>query len=79
MLNSSSTECDDCVGLRPYSTPRHASNNTANRVRREKTLIDPLPPYDGSLDINSNYTGFVEILGKQNMYSSMLDFHVQYF
>lgn len=27
-------------------------------------MVDPLPPYDGSLDIDSNYTGFVEILGE---------------
>lgn len=25
---------------------------------------DSLPVYDGQLDMNSNYTGFVEVIGK---------------
>ncbi|VEN39033.1 unnamed protein product [Callosobruchus maculatus] len=65
--SSSNSQCDECIGLRPYNTPRvEKSNvkkdNTSNRVRREDILSDPLPPYDGSLDINSNYTGFVEVI-----------------
>ncbi|CAH0562390.1 unnamed protein product [Brassicogethes aeneus] len=68
VFNSSNTECDECIGLRPYNTPREekinkVTNNTANRVRRQnEKLDDPLPPYDGNLDISSNYTAFVEII-----------------
>lgn len=68
MFNTSNSECDECIGLRPYSSPTDVTNDTANRVRREEELLDPLPPYDGTLDINSNYTGFVEVLGKQIWY-----------
>ena len=80
VFNSSGSDCDNCIGLRPYNTPREEKekdkekhkdqheNKTlgdmANRVRRNDILSDPLPPYDGNLDINSNYTGFVEIIGK---------------
>lgn len=37
-----------------------------NRLRKRslKQEIDYVAPYDGSLDINSNYTGFVEIVGE---------------
>lgn len=65
VYNVNDTHCDECIGLRPYNTPRETKllNNTANRVRRNQDLLDPLPPYDGTLDINSNYTGFVEIIG----------------
>lgn len=68
VFNLTSNQCDECIGLRPYSTPREIkkeenSNNTANRVKREERLSDPLPPFDGTLDISSNYTGFVEIIG----------------
>ncbi|KAK9890199.1 hypothetical protein WA026_010310 [Henosepilachna vigintioctopunctata] len=72
VYNSTTSDCDRCIGLRPYSTPRYmmpintntttnTSNATINRPRRND-LVDPLPPCDGSLDIDSNYTGFVEIL-----------------
>ncbi|XP_060537066.1 tyrosine-protein phosphatase 69D [Cylas formicarius] len=86
VFNISSTDCDKCIGLRPYNTPRREKpfNKTAgsisNRVRRNDVLSDPLPPCDGKLDINSNYTGFVEIIvhGTGNPkylvgYSSYLD------
>jgi protein-tyrosine phosphatase len=71
VYNLSSSQCDECIGLRPYSTPRetkHGNNNNnssdiANRVKRDDKLTDPLPPFDGTLDISSNYTGFVEIIG----------------
>lgn len=64
-----STECDECIGLRPYNTPKEDKvlNNSnginANRVRRNDLL--PLSPYDGNLDIYSNYTGFIEIVGER--------------
>ncbi|XP_044765827.1 tyrosine-protein phosphatase 69D [Coccinella septempunctata] len=73
VYNFSGSECDKCIGLRPYSTPRKVatsasnvtsnttSNETVERVRRND-LVDPLPPYDGILDVDSNYTGFIEIL-----------------
>lgn len=65
VVNTSTSSCDECIGLRPYYSPRKASNTTLNRVRREDDLLEkPLPPFDGPLDINSNYTGFVEIIGK---------------
>lgn len=75
VFNSSNSGCDECIGLRPYNTPREEKMKTkhenrtavgdmANRVRRNEMLSDPLPPYDGILDINSNYTGFVEIIGE---------------
>lgn len=85
MFNSSNTECDECIGLRPYNTPRvdkdrKLNKSISNRVRRDDILSDPLPPYDGNLDINSNYTGFVEIIVHANSdplymaaYSSYLD------
>lgn len=68
VFNSTNTDCDECIGLRPYNTPRVEKekllNKTlSNRVRRDDVLSDPLPPYDGTLDINSNYTGFVEMIG----------------
>ncbi|XP_018330947.1 tyrosine-protein phosphatase 69D isoform X2 [Agrilus planipennis] len=55
--------CRECIGLRPYSSPKEfTTNKSSNRVRRNVSLpIDPLDPYDGSLNIGSNYTGFVEI------------------
>lgn len=76
VFNSSNTDCDNCIGLRPYNTPREEKDkdkeklqpqnkslsDMANRVRRNEILTDPLPPFDGNLDINSNYTGFVEII-----------------
>lgn len=35
------------------------------KIRRSlKPEIDYVPPFDGSLDISSNYTGFVEVVGK---------------
>ncbi|XP_049820439.1 tyrosine-protein phosphatase 69D isoform X3 [Aethina tumida] len=68
VFNSSNSECDKCIGLRPYNTPREEKVNkggnstaAANRVRRNDRL-DPLPPFDGGLDISSNYTAFVEII-----------------
>ncbi|KRT79270.1 hypothetical protein AMK59_7578 [Oryctes borbonicus] len=67
VLNLTNSICEECIGLRPYSgfggeKNVHLNNSTINRARRENILTDPLPPYDGILDINSNYTGFVEIL-----------------
>ncbi|CAH1103184.1 unnamed protein product [Psylliodes chrysocephalus] len=66
VYNTSNSQCDECIGLRPYNTPREEkiknATNLANRVRRNEILTDPLLPYDGNLDINSNYTGFVEII-----------------
>ncbi|XP_072401913.1 tyrosine-protein phosphatase 69D isoform X2 [Diabrotica undecimpunctata] len=66
VYNISSSQCDECIGLRPFNTPREEkiknSTNLANRVRRNEVLLDPFPPCDGTLDINSNYTGFVEII-----------------
>ncbi|XP_044257494.1 tyrosine-protein phosphatase 69D isoform X1 [Tribolium madens] len=66
VFNLTSNQCDECIGLRPYNTPREIKkddiNSTVNRVRREERLSDPLPPFDGTLDISSNYTGFVEII-----------------
>ncbi|XP_066158731.1 tyrosine-protein phosphatase 69D isoform X1 [Euwallacea fornicatus] len=90
VLNISSSECDQCIGLRPYNTPREdkqkdkmlnkTAGDIANRVRRDEMLSDPLPPCDGNLDINSNYTGFVEIIVHRNSdpiflaaYSNYLD------
>ncbi|CAH1153419.1 unnamed protein product [Phaedon cochleariae] len=84
VYNTTNTECDECIGLRPYNTPREEkiknATNLANRVRRNEILSDPLPPYDGNLDINSNYTGFVEVIVHGNTrpiflaaYSSYLD------
>lgn len=81
VFNSTSSLCDECIGLRPYSSPRHVSspsnaipnvtsNEIINRIRRSD-LVDPLPPYDGSLDITSNYTGFVEILVKGYGYNPL--------
>lgn len=65
VFNSSNSPCDDCIGLRPYYFPRdYTSNITSNRVKTVVDLPEPLPPYDGSLDINSNYTGFIEVIGK---------------
>nr|XP_023023889.1 tyrosine-protein phosphatase 69D isoform X2 [Leptinotarsa decemlineata] len=73
VYNSSNSQCDECIGLRPYNTPReekikNTSSNLVNRIRRNEIL--PLPPYDGNLDINSNYTGFVEVIvhGKAKPY-----------
>ena len=67
VYNLSNTQCDECVGLRPYTSYKELkfdnSNDTANRVKREERY-DPLPPHDGTLDINSNYTGFIEVVGK---------------
>ncbi|CAG9828512.1 unnamed protein product [Diabrotica balteata] len=66
VYNISSSQCDECIGLRPFNTPREEkiknSTNLANRVRRNEVLLDPFPPCDGTLDINSNYTGFIEII-----------------
>ncbi|XP_076262498.1 protein tyrosine phosphatase 69D isoform X2 [Rhynchophorus ferrugineus] len=85
VFNSTNTDCDECIGLRPYNTPRvekekFLNKTLSNRVRRDDVLSDPLPPYDGTLDINSNYTGFVEMIvhdspNKTYMaaYSSYLD------
>lgn len=90
VLNVSSSECNQCIGLRPYNTPREekskgkqqnkTAGDIANRVRRDEMLTDPLPPFDGNLDINSNYTGFVEIIVRGNpepiilaAYSNYLD------
>ncbi|XP_063928100.1 tyrosine-protein phosphatase 69D isoform X2 [Zophobas morio] len=65
VYNLSNTQCDECVGLRPYTSYKELkfdnSNDTANRVKREERY-DPLPPHDGTLDINSNYTGFIEVV-----------------
>lgn len=63
VVNTSASPCDQCVGLRPYSTPDSTVNYTVNRSRRNDNE-EPLPPYDGGLDMNSNYTAFIEILGK---------------
>lgn len=39
-----------------------------DRLRRNSIYdLDFVPPFDGSLDIASNYTGFVEIVGKRNL------------
>lgn len=61
------SECDDCIGLRPYYNPKSVvkvnKSIDTNRVRRHQALPEPLPPYDGYLDMSSNYTGFVEIIG----------------
>lgn len=66
--NSTNTDCDECIGLRPYSYPKEERSNKSNSTITPKVtnevLSEPLPPYDGSLDINSNYTGFVEIIGE---------------
>lgn len=64
VYNISNSLCDECVGLRPYSAPRkQRSSYIVDRYKRnDPDLIDPLPPYDGNLDIGSNYTGFVEIV-----------------
>lgn len=69
VLNLTNSICEECIGLRPYSNfdgekNAHLNNSTINRARRENIQTDTLPPHDGILDINSNYTGFVEILGK---------------
>ena len=69
VFNSSSSVCVDCVGLRPYvyrneQKNYYLNNTTVNRVRRQGILSDLLPPHDGALDNNSNYTGFIEIVGK---------------
>ncbi|XP_031337800.1 tyrosine-protein phosphatase 69D [Photinus pyralis] len=58
VYNVSSSLCDECVGLRPYSLPRR-QRSTDNK---HEDLISPLPPYDGNLDMGSNYTGFIEIV-----------------
>lgn len=63
VVNTSTSPCDQCVGLRPYSTPDSVVNYTVNRSRRNDNE-EPLPPYDGSLDLNSNYTAFIEIVGE---------------
>lgn len=63
VVNTSSSPCDECVGLRPYSTPESVVNYTVNRSRRNNDE-EPLPPYDGILDVDSNYTGFIEIVGE---------------
>ncbi|XP_048526758.1 tyrosine-protein phosphatase 69D isoform X2 [Dendroctonus ponderosae] len=91
VFNTTNSGCDECIGLRPYNSPREdkiktkhenktAAGDMANRVRRNEMLSDPLPPYDGILDINSNYTGFVEIIVHGNSdpiilaaYSNYLD------
>ncbi|KAF5281454.1 hypothetical protein FQR65_LT14688 [Abscondita terminalis] len=57
VYNVSNSLCDECIGLRPYSLPRKQRS-----AEKNEDLIDPLPPYDGNLDIGSNYTGFVEIV-----------------
>lgn len=66
--NSSNTECDECIGLRPYTYPREERSNKSNSTVAPKItneiLTEPLLPYDGNLDISSNYTGFVEIIGE---------------
>lgn len=67
VYNVTNSSCDDCIGLRPYSFKEEVpvSNVSSNRVRRnDATLYDPLPPQDGNLDVDSNYTGFVEIIGE---------------
>lgn len=68
VYNSSNTECDECIGLRPYTYPKEERSNKSNSTVAPKNfnevLSEPLPPYDGNLDISSNYTGFVEIMGK---------------
>lgn len=55
------------MGLRPYYNPKSvvsvSKNISTNRVRRQQSLPEPLAPYDGNLDINSNYTAFIEIIG----------------
>lgn len=63
MVNTSASPCDECVGLRPYSAPDNLMNYTVNRSRRND-YEEPLPPHDGTLDMNSNYTAFIEIVGK---------------
>ncbi|KAL1493162.1 hypothetical protein ABEB36_011272 [Hypothenemus hampei] len=88
VYNSSNNDCDECIGLRPYNTPRQDKvkeklhNKTvgdgANRVRRNEVLSDPLPPYDGSLDINSNYTGFIEIIVRDDSNPTMLAAYSNY-
>ncbi|XP_050313580.1 tyrosine-protein phosphatase 69D isoform X2 [Anthonomus grandis grandis] len=72
VFNTTNSECDQCIGLRPYNTPKEdkikernqnkTQGDISNRVRRDEMLSDPLPPNDGNLDISSNYTGFVEII-----------------
>lgn len=68
VYNTTISPCDECVGLRPYYNIKSVINTnkniSTNRVKRQQNLPEPLPPYDGNLDINSNYTGFVEIIGK---------------
>lgn len=66
VYNTSNSLCDECIGLRPYSSPRRQQSfNDINRPKRDyNDLTDPLPPYDGNLDMGSNYTGFVEIVSK---------------
>ncbi|XP_017783668.1 PREDICTED: tyrosine-protein phosphatase 69D isoform X2 [Nicrophorus vespilloides] len=69
VYNVSNMPCSGCIGLRPYSNPKehkeashtNASAIETNRVRRT-ILADPLPPYDGNLDSNSNYTSFIEVV-----------------
>nr|XP_022914694.1 tyrosine-protein phosphatase 69D [Onthophagus taurus] len=68
VYNFTSSLCDKCIGLRPYTLRKkdrnsYSNNTTVNRTRRfTNSLPQPLPPHDGLLDINSNYTGFVEII-----------------
>lgn len=66
--NSSNTECDECIGLRPYTYPKEERSNKSNSTIAPKisneVVSEPLPPYDGNLDLNSNYTGFIEIIGE---------------
>ncbi|KAJ8982827.1 hypothetical protein NQ317_010448 [Molorchus minor] len=83
VFNSTNTECDECIGLRPYNMPKEEkvnknSSNLANRVRRNEILSDPLPPYDGNLDINSNYTGFVEIMVRGSSKSIIMAAYTNY-
>ncbi|CAG9763906.1 unnamed protein product [Ceutorhynchus assimilis] len=85
---SSNLDCDHCAGLRPYNTPSEPQKKKSseplggdktNRVRRHNSefseLLSPLPPFDGNLDIDSNYTGFLEIVIENGMtaYSNYLE------
>lgn len=44
------------------TTTENVSFIESNRVRRQNALPEPLPPFDGTLDINANYTSFVEVI-----------------
>ena len=51
----------------PSMSPPPSPHTTVGPLTRPDTVGNQFPVYDGQLDMGSNYTGFVEVIGEVAM------------